>query len=958
MRRHLIFLPVLILPVLVKASHADSLKAASFIELSLSKAANGKDSSMLLLQQALSIFQENDNLRAWIRACKNLGVAFDMAGDLNAAMQAYDRATVGKLFRQPQNPVEWKALGWLYANAGYTLSWYGKYYEAKSWYEKSRLLFEKNSEWVDALVVAYVHRELGNLYTRFGDHQGALLLLEQVKKVALQHGGQNLAAEACNDIAIAYVDTGHDSLAAHTCRDALRYPNLNEVSTGLLEGTLALALSKSGKKKEALAHTEKAKTAYEAVIRKNLHSAGKYWLANLLKLRGELLDGPVAAEAQFRQSLALLRNYYPDTLRREIAKVRLSLAHFYQQQNRLEDALREQQKALTEVLYRFGDTDPMKNPDASDFYPENTIIEALAGKAEVFAKRYSQTGDRRCIEQSLACHDLIFEAARVYREVHHFESSKLAIVEESSRRAEAALETAWKYYRNFGEAGALERAFAFAEKSKSTLLYEALRHAGAGSIANVPDSLLQQERQLKEKLAATEKALFLEKNTGDAHPEMVGKLEREIFENNETLAALNQRMERLFPAFYALESQSVTAGVAEVQALLQPGQALVEYFVGDHAIFVFLLKEDAFTVERMEKDFPLEAWVTQLRHDIEAFQFPGNDREQLCHSYTRLAQQLYKKLVQPMEKYRLPEQLLIVPGGILGYLPFDVLLYEVPAADCAFKTYPYLARRHTISYSYSSTLFKEMLDNVSPAEGLVAFAPSFGEANSSGFGPLKFNTGSAREIASLFGGRAFLKTDATAAAFRESALRASIIYLATHAKANIGEGEFSFIVLAGAFGGYDTLFVNDIYNLPLQSDLVFLGACETGRGKWHHGEGVISLARGFFYAGAKSVVTTLWSINDESNKKLTARFFRHLKAGMRKDEALRQARLEHLNGVEFDLYAHPVFWAAYAPMGNMAPLRSSGFAWWYWAAGSGLVGLFFFSLQRHWRSLRSLYSAF
>jgi CHAT domain-containing protein len=166
----------------------------------------------------------------------------------------------------------------------------------------------------------------------------------------------------------------------------------------------------------------------------------------------------------------------------------------------------------------------------------------------------------------------------------------------------------------------------------------------------------------------------------------------------------------------------------------------------------------------------------------------------------------------------------------------------------------------------------------------------------------------------------------------------------------MGEGEFSFVVLASGDGGYDTLFVNDIYNLPLKSDLVFLGACETGSGKWHPGEGIISLARGFFYAGAKSVVTTLWSINDESNKNLTARFFKNLKKGMQKDQALRQAQLEHLNTVAIDLYAHPVYWAAYTPVGNMEALSTGSLPWLYLMTSAGLAGIIFLITKRRRRS--------
>jgi len=145
--------------------------------------------------------------------------------------------------------------------------------------------------------------------------------------------------------------------------------------------------------------------------------------------------------------------------------------------------------------------------------------------------------------------------------------------------------------------------------------------------------------------------------------------------------------------------------------------------------------------------------------------------------------------------------------------------------------------------------------------------------------------------------------------------RYRLLHLATHGQANDELGDYSFL----AFGGdrdsvqNEFLYVRDLYDLSLLADLVVLSACETGTGEWQRGEGIISLARAFAYAGARSIVTTLWSVNDRRSKELMIAFYGGLGKGMTREEALWRAKYEML---ESDASAHPFFWAGYILIGE------------------------------------------
>jgi CHAT domain-containing protein len=113
----------------------------------------------------------------------------------------------------------------------------------------------------------------------------------------------------------------------------------------------------------------------------------------------------------------------------------------------------------------------------------------------------------------------------------------------------------------------------------------------------------------------------------------------------------------------------------------------------------------------------------------------------------------------------------------------------------------------------------------------------------------------------------------------------------------------------------------ELYNLNINADLVVLSACETGVGELLRGEGVISLARAFAYAGAKSIVASLWSVNDQSTMQIMENFYVELKAGKPKNIALANAKRNYLTqnpGIQ----AHPFFWAAFIGLGDMTALKN------------------------------------
>ncbi|MCX6261187.1 MAG: CHAT domain-containing protein, partial [Bacteroidia bacterium] len=108
----------------------------------------------------------------------------------------------------------------------------------------------------------------------------------------------------------------------------------------------------------------------------------------------------------------------------------------------------------------------------------------------------------------------------------------------------------------------------------------------------------------------------------------------------------------------------------------------------------------------------------------------------------------------------------------------------------------------------------------------------------------------------------------------------------------------------------------------LKSPMVVLSACNSGTGTLYHGEGLMSLARGFILAGASSVIMTAWKVNDEISADIISGFYHSLASGKRKNVAMRSAKLKYLKGSS-PAYSNPYYWAAYEVLGNPSPIKGN-----------------------------------
>ena len=583
------------------------------------------------------------------------------------------------------------------------------------------------------------------------------------------------------------------------------------------------------------------------------------------------------------------------------------------------------------------------NPNLGQIRAERVIGEVLLAKARTLSAKYEQEKDLDDLQLALECHDLLYEVEWRIRASYLYEASKLEHISKQQRATEEGIDMAYLLWQKTQEQQYLELAFNMLERNKSILLLEALRNAES---KQTPDQRTDQQSvdiKYQQEIAELEKEIFTAEENS-APDSLLSTLKISLLDKKQAYRNWVERLEDEKKGIWVSRSKT-EQNLSSYQNMLLPDQHLIEYFVGHESIYIFILSNQQRSIVQLDKDFPLEEWVQEFRQSIEDFQMAKQSLQGLCDSYSQLGFQLYQRLFAPINEHLDPgQQLLIIPNGALNFLPFEALLTS-QENSCQFSTYPYLIHDFEIAYAYSATLYRDLLQREQQPGAFMGFAPRFD--GNYGFNTLYRNAESIQTAQKYFAGEIFLRDRATIEQFIALAPKNQIIHLATHAKANRQAGDFSFIVFADGNGGYDSLYTRDIYLLALDAELVLLSACETAVGQLHQGEGIISLARGFLYAGAKSIMTTLWQINDQANYTLTARLYQKLRKGKRKSEALREAKLEQIEASD-NMNAHPVYWAAFVSVGNQRSiLKEKKFALLLWLGIPALL-LGGYTIRKKW----------
>ena len=554
------------------------------------------------------------------------------------------------------------------------------------------------------------------------------------------------------------------------------------------------------------------------------------------------------------------------------------------------------------------------------------------------------------LDYALNCYNNTSNLIQQARKEISNDESKIQLSNLQYQTISKIIETAYLAYNYSDDQEFLDIAFNNSEQLKSSALFDKIANELAQENSLIPDSLLELERKLNNTIANYSELQYEELNYNEPDSLLLEEYNDKIFNASRQRDELDRYMEESYPDYYQLKYSNSTLSLNDIQDRLESKEAIVEYFLAEPtkeriendsdndtltSLYTFFITSN--NIEFQKKTLS----NTETQALEETFRFMASTDYMFTHNedakqYCVSSHKLYNLLLAPFEQDLNEKHLTIIPDGKLNYISFDGLLKTLPDTTQAirFNKLNYLIKNVNINYANSVNIF---LQNKASKPKLrnhaLAFAPEYNSEEfkmtgaSYKLAPLPGVQKEVDEIAKSVNTTIFRSKEATEQNFREESGNFDILHLAMHAYINDSLPAYSRLAFSQSL---DSTTLNndgwlntaDIYNLDLSARMTVLSACNTGVGKLQKGEGLMSLARGFLYAGCPSVVMSLWEVEDAAGTKIMTSFYKYLKAGKTKDEALRLAKLKYLEESNSRL-AHPHYWMSFKCIGDNSPVYTS-----------------------------------
>ena len=643
---------------------------------------------------------------------------------------------------------------------------------------------------------------------------------------------------------------------------------------------------------EAFELLEQVQQIWERIY-PNDHPAKAFTLSALGRLQAQQGNPDQAIHTQESALKMYVKLYGPK--HPDVANTYFLIGSYYQQKAEFKLALENYQRSIyanveSETFNSLYDLPSLDSYLNGDYLLSSLMAKAKALEARHLEKTLQPKDLKAAIETYQKADTLVSELRNIrVNEVDKLRLGETARLIYSNGISLTSILTRQPFFGHFH----YPTMFNFFERSKSSVLLNAINDTKAKSYGGIPDALLTYEDSLKKEIT------FIQQKIAQGDDSEQNK--ERLFKLKTSYNDFIKELEENYPEYYNLKYATSFASLDEIKNYLKEDETLVMYFLDTDQLFQLQVSKSKTHFEEValpESFFRnISAYRNSLRFKIRSGQ---------------IQQELYSSLV-PVPF--LTEKLIILADGQLNTIPFESIKNP--------ETGRYLIEDHSISYDFSASL---MLQRASTEEkfskDIFLAAPIDFSGHQEVLTNLPGTEEEINELKYLFVSKdrstdILKKEQAIEPRFKDSSLsKYKYVHLATHGVVDEETPELSRIYLYPNDENDGQLYSGDIYNMTVNADLVTMSACETGLGKIHSGEGIIGLSRALLYSGANNLLVSLWQVSDASTAQLMIDFYKnHL--GTTEEinyrEALRRAKI---NMIHSESYPDPYYWAAFVLIGK------------------------------------------
>lgn len=584
--------------------------------------------------------------------------------------------------------------------------------------------------------------------------------------------------------------------------------------------------------------------------------------------------------------------------------------------------------------------DIFQNPPIQQITDIREVHPSFVGKARSLESLCLRNGDK---EWLMAAYNTVLKAdsfgVRLRAEPAVFRD-KVQYQKMISESNNTGFRLSYKLYEATNDKEYLEQAFRFSETNKANLLLANLQEAVNLKNARIPDSVIRQSENYDVEITRVESILYqMEVKDVQDSTDLVA-YQNELLILRKDRESLFEEIKRAYPNYYRARYGQNTVRQASLQEVLKPGELLLYYHLDEDSLYVFQLTQD----ESNLRVVPIHNTLNRMIEEYLKLHRTPAASDVALKEFIKKSYELRDVLLPEQEILDRFDKLTIIPDRNLSTIPFGTLILTNTPEQKSFNQVNYLVNTHEINYANSASLLLRLRDSRSNFHepSVLAFAPVFEEGQLSSYrgfdsvrselGSLSWTQEEVNNIQKNFEISAFLGERATEGRFKQQSPGFDVIHVASHGLLDQEDPLFSKLVFArqkedSINDGY--LTTAEIFNMDIPATMVVLSACNTGKGETASGEGVLSLASGFFYAGSQSLVMTLWTANDQSTTKIMSSFYQNLAQNQSKSAALANAKRTYLAEAE-GLLTHPYYWAHFVVNGDDRPLIEHHGPFDYW----------------------------